>query len=171
MKRLGMRVSAAPEVFRYTIQKIINGLSDVLNMADDIVVFGKDSGEHRDRVMQVMACLSECHLTLNPVKCCFGLSSIKFIGHILFRNGITPDPSNVESIIGARQPETVFELKGFLGLMQFFSRHIKALATVAALLWDLAKHKATFAWTDIHQKPFEQAKSSMGSTQTFAYYD
>jgi len=51
MKRLGMGVSATPEVFQYTIQKIINGLSGVLNMADDIVVFGKDSEEHGDRLI------------------------------------------------------------------------------------------------------------------------
>jgi len=37
-----MGVSAVPEVFQYTIQKILNGLSGVLNMADDIVVFGKN---------------------------------------------------------------------------------------------------------------------------------
>jgi len=166
MKRLIMGVSAAPEVFQYTIQKILNGLSGVLNMADGIVVFGKNSEEHRDRLMQVMARLSECHLTLNPVKCCFGLSSIKFLGHILSK-----DLVKVESILGARQPETVSELKGFLGLVQFVGRYVKGLATVAAPLWDLIKHKATFEQTDMHQKSFEQVKSLIGSTQTLAYYD
>ena len=89
MKRLGMGVSAAPEVFQYTVQKILSGLSGVLNMADDIVVFGKDSKEHRKRLMQIMARLSKYNLTLNPAKCCFGLSSIKFLGHILSKEGVS----------------------------------------------------------------------------------
>ena len=38
-----MGVTSAPECFQYTIQKVLNGLSGVLNMADDIVVFGRDA--------------------------------------------------------------------------------------------------------------------------------
>ena len=171
MKRLGMGVSAAPEVFQYTVQKILSGLSGVLNMADDIVVFGKDSKEHRERLMQVMARLSECNLTLNPAKCCFGLSSIKFLGHILSKEGVSPDPAKVESILGARRPENVTELKGFLGLVQFVGRYVKGLATVAAPLWELTKQSASFDWLDIHQKSFDKVKSLMGSAQTLAYYD
>ena len=117
MKRLGMGVSAAPEVFQYTIQKIFNGLNGVLNMADDIVVFGKSSEEHKERLLQVMSRLSECGLTLNSSKCSFGLSSIKFLGHVLSQSGVSPDPAKIESILSARSPDTVSELRGFLGLV------------------------------------------------------
>ena len=57
MKRLGMGVSPAPEVFLYTIQKILNSLDGVLNMADDIVVFGKNPEKHKGRLLRVMSCL------------------------------------------------------------------------------------------------------------------
>ena len=171
MKRLGMGVSAAPEVFQYTIQKILNGLSGVLNMADDIVVFGKDSDQHRERLLQVMARLSECGLTLNGPKCSFGLSSIKFLGHILSKDGVSPDPSKIRSIQTARNPETVSELRGFLGLVQFVGRYVQGLATAAAPLWELSKKSVTFKWSQVHQDAFDKVKELMGASHTLAYYD
>lgn len=171
MKRLGMGVSAAPEVFQYTIQKILNGLSGVLNMADDIVVFGEDSDQHKERLTKVMTRLSECGLTLNSAKCSFGLSSIKFLGHILSKDGVSPDPAKITSIRAARRPETVSELRGFLGLVQFVGRYVRGLATVSAPLWELTKKSVTFEWSKGHQAAFDKVKELMGNLHTLAYYD
>lgn len=171
MKRLDMGVSAAPEVFQYTIQKILNGLHGVLNMADDIVVFGKDPEEHRERLLQVMSRLSECGLTLNSLKCSFGPSSIKFLGHVLSKSGVSPDPAKLESILSARSLDTVSELHGFLGLVQFVGRYVRDLATAAAPLWELTKTSATFEWLNVHQNAFEKVKKFMGGTHTLAYFD
>ena len=87
-----MGVTSAPECFQYTIQKVFNGLAGVLNMADDIVVFGRDAQEHQERLLKVMDRLLECGLTLSEEKCEFGLSSVKFLGHIISAEGITADP-------------------------------------------------------------------------------
>lgn len=59
MKRLGMGVSSTPEVFPYNIQKALNGLDEVLNMAGDIVMFGKRNNEHSEYLLKVMDRLSE----------------------------------------------------------------------------------------------------------------
>ena len=50
-------------------------------MADDIVVFGRDAQEHQEWLFKVMDRLLECGLTLS--ECEFGLSSVKFLGHII----------------------------------------------------------------------------------------
>ena len=75
--------STAPVLFQYAVQKNLNSLSGVLNMANDIVVFCENSNKHRERLRQLMARMSDCNLTLNPVKCPFGMSLIKFIKPIL----------------------------------------------------------------------------------------
>ena len=53
MKKLSMGVTSPPECFQYTMQKVLNGLAGVLNMADDIVVFGRDAQEHQERLLKV----------------------------------------------------------------------------------------------------------------------
>ncbi|XP_032222562.1 uncharacterized protein K02A2.6-like [Nematostella vectensis] len=122
MQRLGMGICGAPEVFQYTVQKVLVGLPGVLNLADDIMVFGKDQAEHKKRLTNVMKRLSESGLTLNPEKCRFGLSSITFLGHVISDKGIAADPGKVESIVKARAPVNVTELRRFLGLVQYVGR-------------------------------------------------
>jgi len=67
-----------------------SGLAGVLNMADDIAVFGRDAQDHLERLLKVMDRLLECGLTLSEEKCEFGNSSVKFLGQI-----ITADPEKV----------------------------------------------------------------------------
>ena len=70
---------------------------------------------------------------MNGSKCSFGLSFIKFLGHVLSSNGISSDPSRVESMLSAQKPETVTELRGFLGLVQFVGRYVKDLLLLQLL--------------------------------------
>ena len=140
-------------------------------MADDIVVFGKDGAEHRERLMKVMDRLSECGLTLNASKCQFGVSSLKFLGHVLSSDGVSPDPDKVQSVLRARAPTTVSELKGFLGLVQFVGRYVPNLATVSAPLWSLTKKSVPFQWTKRHEEAFAKVKGLLSSSKTLAYFD
>ena len=78
---------------------MLNGLSGVLNMADDIIVFGRDQDEHRQRLMKVMERLSSSGLTLSASKCKFGLDSIKFLGHVISAEGEAAEPDKVKAIV------------------------------------------------------------------------
>jgi len=49
-----MGISKVPEEIQYTIQKVLVGLTGALNLAGDIVVFGKDAAEHKSRIAAVM---------------------------------------------------------------------------------------------------------------------
>ena len=171
MKRLSMGVTSAPECFQYTIQKVLNGLAGVLNMADDIVVFGRDAQEHQERLFKVMDRLLECGLTLSEEKCEFGLSSVKFLGHIISAEGITADPEKVKAIVCARAPTNVSELRGFLGLVQYVGRYVPDLATVAAPLRELTKKSVEFHWGPNQEKSFKKIQQLMSSCETLAYFD
>ncbi|XP_048584822.1 uncharacterized protein K02A2.6-like [Nematostella vectensis] len=171
MKRLGMGISCAPELFQYTIQKVLAGLPGVLNLADDIVVFGKDERQHKERLLSVMSRLSESGLTLNPGKCQFGLSSITFLGHVISDNGVSADPGKVEAIVNARAPMNVSELRGFLGLVQYVGRYIPDLATLSAPLRALTRKSVPFEWTQKQEDSFRDIKRLMSASETLAYFD
>ncbi|XP_048586200.1 uncharacterized protein K02A2.6-like [Nematostella vectensis] len=171
MKRLGMGISCAPELFQYTIQKVLAGLPGVLNLADDIVVFGKDERQHKERLLSVMSRLSESGLTLNPGKCQFGLSSITFLGHVISDNGVSADPGKVEAIVNARAPMNVSELRGFLGLVQYVGRYIPDLATLSAPLRALTRQSVPFEWTQKQEDSFRDMKRLMSASETLAYFD
>ena len=144
----------------------------VLNMADDIVVFGKDAAEHKKRLVGVMNRQSESGLTLNPGKCQFGLSSIRVLGHVISDKGVAADPCKVEAIVTARAPVNVSELRGFLGLVQYnVGRHIPDLATLAAPLRELTRKSVPFEWAESQENSFQAIKTLMSASETLAYFD
>ena len=74
-------------------------MEGVLCETDDILIFGKDQEEHDDRVIAVLKRIEVAGVTLNPNKCEFGKTSLKFLGHVIDQNGIRPDPDKTAAIM------------------------------------------------------------------------
>ena len=56
-------------------------------------------------------------------------------------------------------------------MINYLSRFIKDLSTVAAELRQLDKIGVPWSWTDIHQHTFEKLKNMIISTPTLKYFD
>lgn len=67
-------------------QKIISqsfaDCEGVENVADDLIVHGKNRKDHEQRLQKVFERLTEKNLTLNRSKCQFGMDKITFMGHV-----------------------------------------------------------------------------------------
>ena len=70
-KRLNYGTNAAAEIFQYTLQTQLQGLSDVKNIADDIIVYGSTWKEHDENSDKCLKRLSDKGLRLNANKCQF----------------------------------------------------------------------------------------------------
>jgi len=70
------------------MSSVLQGLPGVVCMMDDVLIFGKDQGEHDTHLETVLKCLVSAGVTLNPNKCEFSKPEIKFLGHIINHNGI-----------------------------------------------------------------------------------
>ena len=97
-KRLNFGVNSAAECFQNLIQSALAGLDGVLNMSDDIIVFGEDASQHDQRLDACLLRLRERNLTLNKDKCEFQRSTIEYFGHIFSAEGIAPSPAKVKSL-------------------------------------------------------------------------
>ena len=73
----------------------------------------------------------------------------------------------IRAILDWPTPKDVTELKGFLGLCNYYRRYIKGFSQLTAPLTDLTK-KAAFSWTEGAQKTFERIKKIMSSCPVFA---
>ena len=47
----------------------------------------------------------------NEPKCSFGLKDIPYIGYVITREGIKPDPKKVQGIMDTRRPSTTTEVQ------------------------------------------------------------
>ncbi len=92
-------ISSAPELFQRRMNMILEGLNGVLCHMDDVLVYGANQTEHDARLRDVMKRLEAAGVTLNSDKCKFGRDRVKFLGHLIDREGIRADPEKTSAIL------------------------------------------------------------------------
>ena len=50
-------ITSAPELFQRRISSVLQGLPGVVCMMDDVLIFGKNQGEHNTHLETVLKCL------------------------------------------------------------------------------------------------------------------
>ena len=53
------------------------------------------------------------------------------MGHIISKNGVRPNVKKIEAILQAPPPMNVKEVESFLGGINYYSRYIPDMATIA----------------------------------------
>jgi hypothetical protein len=170
-KRLNYGTNAAAEIFQYTLQQQLQGLSGVQNIADDIIVYGKTREEHDINLDKCLQRLFDRGFRLNQSKCSFLTRTLKFFGQIFSASGTQPDPIRVKDLQDAPKPTNVHAVRSLLGMANYSSKYIANFSTITAPLRELTKKNAQFEWKDIHQKAFEQLTTALSSAQCMAYFD
>ena len=81
----------------------------------------------------------ECGLTLNLEKCQFSMTQLTFMDHALLSRGLGVAADKVKAVVEAGEPESVSEVRSFLGVVNFRGRFIPDLATLLEPLRRLTK--------------------------------
>ena len=69
----------------------------------------------------------------------FSLEEITFLGFHISKNGIKPTETRCREVLEFRKPESVTEVKSFLGMVQFSASFIPDLATLSEPLRRLTR--------------------------------
>ena len=93
-------------------------------------------------------------------KLSFATAEVSYLGHIISTQGVQPDPQKINAIHNWPQPRSLMELRGFLGLTEFYRKFKKHYVTLATSLTDLLQHHK-FTWTALMQQTFEKLKLHM----------
>ena len=169
-KRLPYGVASSPAIWQQTMDKIFTGLPGVFCFVDDILVAGKDVTEHKVRLKAVLQRIKENGMKMHQNKCTFGVSSIEYLGFIIDGTGIHKTEEKVKAIREAKVPENVKELQSFLGLVTFYGKFIKDLATIAHPLYNLLKKGTEWHWSEECQSSFEKVKDEITSPNFLVHF-
>ncbi len=85
-------------------------------------------------------------IKLNISKCHIGQIKIKFLGHIVSKEGFRPDPGNIEPITQMKAPTNLKEVRRFIGMVGFYRKHIPNFSKIASPP-DLTRKNQAFQWT------------------------
>ena len=86
---------------------------------DDIIVFSRTPEEHVHRPKVVFNKLRAAGLKLKPSKCDLFKKEIKYLGHVVSKEGVFTDPDKIKSVTEWLQPITVTKVRSFLGSVSY----------------------------------------------------
>ena len=160
--RLPFGLNGAPASFQKIMHTILRkeNWSMCQIYLDDIIIYGKDPYEHYERLRIVLDKIQKSGLKLSPFKCNFMLSEIKYLGHIISKDGIQTDPEKLKVIKEWPIPVTENQLISFLGFCGYYRRFIKDYANLTSPLEKICnkKNKNEISWNDEAVKAFNTLK-------------
>ena len=88
----------------------------VMCYVDEVVIAKPTLEDHIERLDEVFACMKRAGLKCKPPKCEVLKDSINYLGRMVDRHGIRPDPDAVEALLTWKSPKTEHQLTSFLDL-------------------------------------------------------
>ena len=84
----------APATFQRLMDIVLTGLqwTSCLVYLDDIIVLGRTFTEHLSNLGSVFSRIRDAGLKIKPEKCSFLKEKVKYLGHIVSKEGIAADP-------------------------------------------------------------------------------
>ena len=104
-KRMVMGWCNASSRLQEEMRKIVTGLPGVLNIGDDLAVYGDTLEQHNERLSGLLAALEQSGVTVGQEKCKFAVPHIEFMGLVATKNGIQPPEDKVRAIQQIKPPK------------------------------------------------------------------
>ena len=164
-------ISSASEMFQRSVAQMIEGLEGVVNIIDDLLVWGDTIEEHDQRLIKVLERAREYNLKLNRNKCKIRTTEIKYIGHVLSTDGLKADDEKLRAVVQLPPPQDKQELMRFMGMIQYLAKFIPNLSEVSAPLRKLLENDTAWHWEEEQKQRYEQLKKLVTNAPTLKFYD
>lgn len=146
--RMPQGLCNSPASFMRMMVSIFGDLnfSSLLCYLDDLLVFAPNEQEALERLEIVFSRLRQYNLKLSPKKCHLLRTSVKFLGHIIDRDGVSVDPAKVDVISKLSKADlmeddkctpSVQRIKSVLGMILYYQHFIPGCSTLARPLFAL----------------------------------
>ena len=120
---------------------MLGGFDFTFAYLDDIIISSKTKELHREHLNKVFAQIRKLGFQVKEAKCDFYMNKIKYLGHIIDKDGRHPDPERATAIKDIPAPDNVTTLQSFLGLANYYQSFIKNLHDLCAPLNELLKKR------------------------------
>ena len=152
------------DIFRSFLRKFI------LVFFNDILIYSCKWKEHLQHLRTVFELLRSNSLKVKKSKCIFAQQQVDYLGHVINSKGVQADPQKISAIMTWPMPQTVKELRGFLGITGYYRRFIQDYGKIARPLTDLLK-KNQFQWHDGATRAFKELQEAMSNPPVLALPD
>ena len=174
-KRLPFGLRNAPAAFQREMQCVLSNFShgNVIVYIDDVLIMSKGFEEHVEMVRKVLSTLSVYGVKIKATKCTWFQQEVEYLGHVIGRDGIKKAEKFVEKIRDFPRPETVRQLREFLGLANFQRKFVPDFSTVQKPLSveTCGKGKRRVKWSEDMEEAFVKLKKLIAADVMLAFPD
>lgn len=151
----------APSTFQMIMQDTLRDYLGkfVLVYLDDILVYSKNKEDHFEHLQLVLDRLRKVGLYAKESKCCFFQQRIKFLGHVIDKEGIRMETSKVVAMLRWPTPKSPTEARRFLGLAGYYRKFVAQFSDIARPLHKYAAQKEN--WGSTQEKAFLELKRAL----------
>ncbi|KAK8928297.1 hypothetical protein KSP39_PZI017417 [Platanthera zijinensis] len=128
---------------------------------DDLMVKSKCVDSHLRDLEETFATLRKFKMRLNPLKCVFGASRGKFLGHLLTPAGVEPNPDKVKAILDLGSPRNAKEVQRLTGKLAGLSRFLSRSGDRCSSFFKVLRGNQAFEWTAECEEAFQGLKRQL----------
>ena len=166
-KRMPFGLGNATATFQQLMAQALTSVTKkygnlIMCYVEDVVIATLTLEDHIERLDEVFTCMKQAGLKVKPSKCEILRDSIKYLGRLVDKHGVRPDPEAVEAVLTWKAPKTDTQQMSFLGFANYYREFIKGYADKIYPMQRLMRNKGEkFTWTDEAQVSFENIKREL----------
>ena len=170
-----MGLKGATGFFQEMMTKVLGSLvHDVLEVyLDDILAHATSEEELLVVLEKIFIKFREKKIVINPAKCFFGITQIEFVGHTINDEYRYFSQKKLDSVRAVALPRTEKQLRGFIGLVNYFRDHIAFLSNhtkpLTSLLQQTGRNKV-IEWNDEGREAFDTIKGLIEDSVPLYHY-
>ena len=145
-------ITVAGDVFQCKLDQCFGEIKQVIVIADDIMIVGKQQN-HRDHDVALTTLLKSariCNVKLNFDKLQYKKTEVDFFDKTYTTSGCKPTQSTVSAIAEIPAPTCKKQVQSFIGVVNYLSKFSARLSELAEPIRELSKDKIPFncgTWT------------------------
>ena len=131
--RLPFGINLAPEEFECKLHEKLDGLPGVEVIRGGILVMGfgeiedEANRNHDENLLRLLEQARKANLRLNSSKINLRKSEVRFMGHLITREGLQPHPEKVTAVKEMPKSTSKKELMSLLGFVNYLSKFLPRL--------------------------------------------
>jgi len=177
--RLPQGYKDSPGLFNVALNQILTTLKlpegvTIIQYVDDLLVAAPTALSALGATKQLLTLLAQSGFKVKKEKCQIARTAVSFLGRIVGRDGTTMSEAHRSTILDFRQPRTVQDMLGFLGLCGYSRTYVPDYVLLTQPLREMVTevgHRALkddIKWDPGRDRAFTKVKQALGKAAQLA---